>query len=38
MKYLVVLTLIVFAYSAGVFMGWNAGVRDARNLETVQTP
>ena len=38
MKYLLVLTMIVVSFSAGVFMGWDSGVRDAKNLETVQTP
>jgi hypothetical protein len=38
MKYLVILTMIVIAYSAGVFMGWDAGVRDGQHLATVQTP
>jgi len=30
--------LVVIAYSAGVIMGWDAGVRDGQNLVTVQTP
>lgn len=38
MKYLLVLTMIVVSFSAGVIMGWDSGVRDARNLDTVQTP
>ena len=38
MKYLLVVVLVVFAYSLGVINGWDAGVRDGQNLETVQTP
>lgn len=38
LKVLIILLMIVSAYGVGVFMGWDAGVRDARNLETVQTP
>ena len=37
-KILSVLLLIVTAFGVGVFMGWDTGVRDARNLDTVQTP
>lgn len=33
MKYLVVLALITIAFGAGVFLGWDSGVRDAHNLE-----
>lgn len=37
MKYLVVLTMIVVSFSAGVIMGWDSGVRDAHSLYS-QTP
>jgi hypothetical protein len=38
MKYVLIFAMIVIAFSSGVIMGWDAGVRDGRNLETVQTP
>jgi hypothetical protein len=38
LKVLIILLMITSAYGAGVLMGWDAGVRDERNLETVQTP
>lgn len=38
MKYLVIMGLVIISFSAGVIMGWDSGVRDAKNLETVQTP
>jgi hypothetical protein len=34
MKYILVLFLLVIAYSSGVIMGWDAGVRDRHALET----
>lgn len=37
-KIMSVLLLIVMAFGVGVVMGWDSGVRDARNLVTVQTP
>lgn len=33
MRYLVMLFLVVAAFSAGALMGWDSGVRDAKNLE-----
>lgn len=38
MRYLIVLTMIVVSFSAGVIMGWDSGVRDAQHLEIVTTP
>ena len=34
---IIVMFLITLSFGAGVFMGWDAGVRDARNLQ-VQAP
>jgi hypothetical protein len=34
MKYLLVIFLMVITYSAGVIMGWDAGVRDGKALVT----
>ena len=30
--------LVVLAFGAGMFQGWDAGVRDARHLVTCHTP
>lgn len=38
MKTLGIILLITLAYGAGMMNGWDAGVRDARNLDSVSAP